>query len=44
MVYGQNGMDKVVQFYILCTFELSWIQYIFSNQKSQINDKHIGES
>jgi len=34
----------MVQFYILCTLSFSWSQYIFSNQKSQINDKHLEES
>ena len=43
MVYGQNGTDKMVQFYILWVFEICWIQYIFSNQKSQISDEHIEE-
>jgi len=41
---GQNGMDKMVQFYILWAFKICWIQYKFSNQKSQINDEHIEES
>ena len=41
---GQNGTDKMVQFYILWAFEIRWIQYILSNQKSQISYEHIEES
>ena len=48
MVTGQNGIDKMVltkwhgqngrNFY---TFQLNWIEYIFSNHKLQISDKLV---
>ena len=47
--YGQNGIDKMVKWYhfIFCvdfnSVEFN-IAYIFSNQQSQINGKHIEES
>jgi len=50
--YGQNG---IILFFVYILIQLNlgliffilvpgWIQYKFSVQKSQINDKHIEES